>query len=220
MNGKLEIQDVIDLTQKVLGKDATGHDFFHAQRVARLAVKMYIKDFPDYSNEDVKLLLLMGYLHDVIDDKITENSDWQLKLIQQLPSVERLSTEARDELFYTIQHMSYSKNLERHYELSQRGKYVQDADRIDALGAIGIARAFAYGGKKGNLIYDPNIPVSEDKSKQTYRTKETTTINHFYEKLLKLHSLMNTTQGKIIAAERTAYMEQFLKQFFSEWEED
>lgn len=97
---------------------------------------------------------------------------------------------------------------------------MQDADRIDALGAIGIARAFAYGGKKGNLIYDPNIPVSEDKSKQTYRTKETTTINHFYEKLLKLHSLMNTTQGKIIAAERTAYMEQFLKQFFSEWEED
>lgn len=219
MVNNVKLNDVMEFSKDVLGNDSTGHDFFHAQRVAQLAVTMYKKDFPNFTSNDINLILIMGYLHDVVDDKIINDIPKQLDAINQLPSVKNLTQIEYQELLYTIQHLSYSKNIDHHYELSIRGQYIQDADRIDALGAIGIARAFAYGGKKGNLLHDPNIKFSKSNSKQEYRTKHTTTINHFYEKLLTLEFLMNTPQGKEIARIRTNYMKDFLDEFFYEWGE-
>lgn len=219
MVNDINLNDVITLSKDVLGNDSTGHDFFHAQRVARLAVTMYKKDFPKFTPGDIKLILIMGYLHDVVDDKIISNIPKQLDTIKQLPSIKKLTQIEYQELFYTVEHLSYSKNINHHYELSIRGQYVQDADRIDALGAIGIARAFAYGGKKGDLLHDPDIKLSKSNSKQEYRTKNTTTINHFYDKLLNLEYLMNTPQGREVAKIRTNYMKDFLNEFFYEWDE-
>ena len=101
---------------------------------------------------------------------------------------------------------------------SIEGFIVQDADRLDAIGAIGIARTFAYGGKSGNMIYDPLVEPTEFKSEEEYRTKRTHTINHFYEKLLLLKDLMNTNTGKRLAKQRHQYMKDFLDQFYNEWE--
>jgi uncharacterized protein len=101
---------------------------------------------------------------------------------------------------------------------TREGMVVQDADRLDALGAIGVARAFAYGGSKGRALYDPNVPVEMHASFDQYKRSEGTTINHFYEKLLLLGDRMNTATARRIAAQRHQFMEQFLDQFLSEWE--
>lgn len=212
------LEDVIHYVQSKLGEEPTGHDFFHAQRVAHLAVKLYQADFPEMTLADKQLLELMGYLHDVIDDKLVTDTKAAVAEVKQLPSVAGLSEEECDELFSTIQHMSYSQNLVEHYQLPQKGQYVQDADRLDALGAIGIARAFAYGGKKGQLIYDPTLQPTTNQTKEEYRQKKSTTINHFYEKLFNLEKTMNTAQGKELAAQRTQYMREFVDEFLAEWE--
>lgn len=212
----MNIQDIVEITKKELGNDPTGHDFFHAKRVANLAVHLY-KENHKYTKEDIKILLIMGYLHDIIDDKITDNVKEKINQIKELPSIKSLSEKDKAEVFDTIQNMSYSKNLVSKHHLSLKGQYIQDADRIDALGAVGIARTFAYGGKKGNLIYDPALRPSINTSKEVYRNKKSTTINHFYEKLLNLTGLMNTNEGKAIAKKRTKYMKDFLDEFFKEW---
>ena len=112
--------------------------------------------------------------------------------------------------------MGFSVNFSGQKELSQEGKIVQDADRLDGIGAIGIARVFTYGGKKGHLIYNPNdqICVSEEEYR---KTGSRTSISHFYDKLLKLKDLMNTDTAKMIAQERHQYLESFLQEFFKEW---
>jgi len=114
--------------------------------------------------------------------------------------------------------MSFSKELDGSGFDSLEFRIVQDADRLDAIGAIGIARAFSYGGHKGREFYDPEIPFTEITSKQEYRNSTTPTINHFYEKLLKLKDLMKTSTGRKMAEERHVFMKQFLDQFFKEWE--
>lgn len=214
----MKIHDIVELSKKELGNDPTGHDFFHAKRVANLAVSLYTKN-NSYTEQDIKLLLIMGYLHDIIDDKITNDISTKINEIMELPSIKTLSNAEVEEVFDTIQNMSYSKNLQSNHHLSLKGQYIQDSDRLDALGAIGIARAFAYGGKKGNLIYDPSIQPTPNISKKVYRNKKSTTINHFYEKLLDLSDSMNTSEGKIIAEQRIGYMKSFLNEFFNEWNE-
>lgn len=211
-----EIEDVVCFTKQVLGDEATGHDFFHAQRVARLAAQLY-KQATTPTKKEIQLILMMGYLHDTIDEKIVSQPQKQLYYIEQLPSVQQLMPADKAELLDTIQHLSYSKNLEQAHELSIRGKYVQDADRLDALGAIGIARAFAYGGHKGQLLYDSTIPFTRSRSVEEYRQQKTT-VHHFYDKLFHLSSEINTPEGRQLAVERTRYMKQFMDQFLTEWD--
>lgn len=149
--------------------------------------------------------------------KICEDPSKVISEIEELlPKIGFTELEAQDILF-TIQHMSFSANIEHHYKLPLSGQYVQDADRIESLGAIGIARAFTYGGKHGNKIYDPEIKPEKLVSHDQYRNHVETTINHFYEKLFDLEGLMNTPAAKKEAHRRTEYMREFVQEFMDEW---
>lgn len=210
---------IINFTQEQLKNETTGHDFYHGQRVARLAKKMYQKDNPDFQdNHLIDLILAAGYLHDTIDEKICANPEVVINKIIHMLNNADLSSNDIDEILFIIEHMSFSKNIEQHYQLSTAGQYVQDADRIESLGAIGIARTFAYGGKHSNKIYDPKIEPKKLINHDQYRNHEETSINHFYEKLFNLKTYMNTPSGKREAKERTQYMQEFVKKFMSEWD--
>ena len=183
---------------------------------------MYLADH-ESAHEDsreVAIIKTAAYLHDTIDEKICADSEKVVKEIDELlPQVGFNDLEVWD-ILYTIQHMSFSANIEHHYHLPLSGQYVQDADRLESLGAIGIARAFTYGGKHGNKIHDPEIKPEKLVSHDQYRNHEETTINHFYEKLFSLADLMNTPAAKKEAERRTAYMRNFVREFMQEWNVD
>ena len=215
----IDLRKIKFFTQDQLKNERTGHDFYHGQRVANMAERMYLHDNPQAHKNSriVAIIRAGGYLHDTIDEKVCSNPE---KVIEEIKIVLAQSgfedLEVKDILF-TIQHMSFSANIEHHYQLPLSGQYVQDADRLESLGAIGIARAFTYGGKHGNLIYDPMIKPVALTDHDQYRNHEETTINHFYEKLFNLEGLMNTEAGKEEAKRRTNYMHEFVKEFMNEW---
>ena len=215
----MDLTRIVDFVQKQLEGEKTGHDFYHGQRVAHLASKMYLKDHPN-AHENSRVVAIIktgGYLHDTIDEKVcADPAAVVAKIKKLLPEVGFEELEVKDILF-TIQHMSFSQNIEHHYELPLTGQYVQDADRIESLGAIGIARAFTYGGKHGNEIYDPKIKAQKLVNHDQYRKHTETTINHFHEKLFTLEKLMNTESGKVEAHRRTDYMRYFVDEFMDEW---
>ena len=215
----LDLTKVTEFVKEQLQDEKTGHDFYHGQRVAHLASKMYLQDNPA-AHKDSRMVAIIeaaGYLHDTIDEKICADPDQVLASIKKLlPQAGFTALEVKDILF-TIQHMSFSANIEHHYQLPVSGEYVQDADRIESLGAIGIARAFTYGGAHGNVIYDPRIKPQKLVSHDQYRKHTETTINHFYEKLFHLVDLMNTAGGKKEAQKRTEFMRDYLQEFMSEW---
>lgn len=215
----MDINAVIEFTKNQLKDEKTGHDFYHGERVAHLASKMYLADH-ESAHEDsreVAIIKTAAYLHDTIDEKVCADSEKVVKEIDELlPQVGFNDLEVWD-ILYTIQHMSFSANIEHHDHLPLSGQYVQDADRLESLGAIGIARAFTYGGKHGNKIHDPEIKPEKLVSHDQYRNHEETTINHFYEKLFSLADLMNTPAAKKEAQRRTEYMRTFVKEFMDEW---
>lgn len=215
----MDLAKVIAFVQEQLKDEKTGHDFYHGQRVADLASRMYLADHAS-AHADSRVVAIIrsgGYLHDTIDEKICKQPEQVIAQIKKLlPNVGFTDLEVQDILF-TIQHMSFSANIEHHYHLPLTGQYVQDADRIESLGAIGIARAFTYGGKHENKIYDPKIKPQKLVSHDQYRKHTETTINHFYEKLFQLEDLMNTQSGKKEAHRRTEYMRNFVKEFMLEW---
>lgn len=210
-----KIDNIIKFAKEKMDDDATGHDFLHASRVAILAKKMYLADQGNNKNS-LFIIETSGYLHDTIDEKLSLNISRTLQEIDSLLDKQKVSQKNKNIIFYIIQHISYSKNIDVHYPLSIEGKYVQDADRLDALGAIGIARAFAYGGHVNQKIYDPKIKITTLTSHRQYRQHETTTYNHFFEKLLNLEESMNTLAGKREAVRRTNYIKSFLKEFEKE----
>lgn len=216
----MDLSLITAFVEKQLQDEKTGHDFYHGQRVAHIATKLYLQDNPEAQTGSRMAAIIQagGYLHDTIDEKICANPDLVLTQIKKLlPQAGFFALEVKDILF-TIQHMSFAQNIGHHYHLPLSGQYVQDADRIESLGAIGIARAFTYGGKHENKIYDPKIKPVRLVSHDQYRQHEETTINHFYEKLFHLASLMNTEAGKAEAARRTAYMKDFVAHFLQEWD--
>jgi uncharacterized protein len=220
MEKALRLQRIQDFARQRMAFDPTGHDYWHADRVAKLAKNLYTADHGSENTEALMIIEAAAYLHDTIDDKVVSDIIFSQMEVERLLDELAFPPASRENILFTIQHMSYSKNLTTQYELSIEGQYVQDADRIDALGAIGIARTFAYGGHANNEIYNPTIPVIDAKHKEEYRNHPSTSINHFFEKLLKLEHLMNTEAGKSIANERTNFMRQFLDQFMNEWHEN
>lgn len=196
-----------------LGSDRSGHDFYHVERVAKIAGKLAEEE----GIQDTLLIEAASYLHDVIDDKIFADVENEKEVLKKFLKGLSFSDDSINEIFDIIENISFSKELELgKAELTLAGQIVQDADRIDALGAIGILRTAYYGGHTQSPLYDPNLLPQEFKTKEEYRQKSTV-INHFYEKLFKLPATMNTEAGKAEAQRRMVFMEEFLKRFYEEW---
>ncbi|MBO0958245.1 HD domain-containing protein [Neobacillus sp. MM2021_6] len=196
-----------------LGEDATGHDWYHVDRVRRNALHICKKEMTG----DPFIIEIAALLHDIPDEKLNESvAAGRAKLSSYFQTI-ALPEKDRNHITEIIESISY-KGGRRTALLSVEAKIVQDADRLDAIGAIGIARAFAYGGKKGQPIYDPFIAVREEMTVEEYRKGKSTSIHHFYEKLLKLKDLMNTKTAKKLAVSRQQMMAEFLEQFYQEWD--
>lgn len=215
----MDLELIRDYAKKKMKYDATGHDFWHAERVAKLALAMYENEANFLNEKRMYIIEAASYLHDTIDDKLVVDTNESIKEVTKLLKKAGAAKELNERILYIMEHISFSKNIAKQYELPIEGQYVQDADRIDALGAIGIARAFAYGGHANDEIFNPAITTVDLESKEQYRKRKSTTINHFYEKLLKLETTMNTIIGRKIARERTERMKIFLSDFMREWSE-
>lgn len=196
--------------------ETTGHDWFHADRVRRNALYIAKKDFPNQTL-DLFLLQAIALMHDLGDWKVNNTKKSEEQILTQACKELGIPINYAIKIVENITHMSYSANIENKFELSLEGKIVQDADRLDALGAIGIARAFAFGGQRNRQIYNPNIKPQILKSANDYKNTQNPSVNHFYEKLFYLKDLMNTTTGKSLAAKREKFMKKYLEEFYKEW---
>ncbi|MFC1741026.1 HD domain-containing protein [Nanoarchaeota archaeon] len=194
--------------------ESTGHDWWHTYRVWRTS--QHIGQLEQ--KVDMFIVEMAALLHDVDDFKITgEHSDEKKNAMAWMTECS-VDAEYQNSIVGIIQNMSYTDNIHGRKELSLEGQVVQDADRLDALGAIGIARCFAYGGKKGKPLHDPDTKPDEEMTSEKYISSVGTSVNHFYEKLLLLKELMNTDAGRKVAEGRHKFMEQYLEQFYKEWE--
>ncbi|MBO9129495.1 HD domain-containing protein [Bacillus sp. 165] len=211
MKKEEKIIETISFVKDVLGKDASGHDWYHIERVHKLACAISEKE-----GGDRFVIEMAALLHDVADEKLNESEEAGLQKVRDWLKELEVEEQEKEHILHIIMNMSFKGGHGGQVETIE-GKIVQDADRLDALGAIGIARTFAYGGAKGRLMYDPNVPIRENMTKEEYRNANNPSLHHFYEKLLKLKDLMNTNAAKGIAAERHEYMEKFIEQFMKEW---
>lgn len=195
-----------------LSNDTSGHDWFHIERVAKLAKVIAIKE-----DADLFICEMAALLHDMIDDKLVSDTSQALQDVKNWLSLCQLEKNQEDAIISIITSISY-KGGHGNPITSLEAKVVQDADRLDAIGAIGIARCMAYSGYKGRLIHDPTKHARENLTFEEYRNGQDTAIMHFYEKLLKLKDLMNTDYAKLLANRRHQFMESYLEEFYLEWE--
>lgn len=207
------IQKTQDFVRTELENAEGGHDWFHTKRVFNNAI--YIA-----KNETVNALVvaLGALLHDIADSKFN-NGDETLgpqKAREFLFGI-NVDSSIIEHVVKIIENVSFKGGKEPRTFSSIELDVVQDADQLDALGAIGIARTFNYGGYKNHKLYDPDIPPKLEMTKEEYKASTAPTINHFYEKLLLLKDRMNTKTGKRMALKRHQYMQDFLKQFYTEW---
>jgi uncharacterized protein len=193
--------------------DSSGHDWWHIYRVWQTALRLGIEE-----GADLHVVQLAALLHDIADWKFHGGDDtagpraareWLVGLDEDPATI--------DHVCEIIAQVSFKGAGVPTPMRTLAGRVVQDADRLDALGAIGIARAFAYGGHSGRALYDPETPPEQHDSFAAYKKNKGPTLNHFYEKLLLLKDRMNTASGTRIAAERHAFMEEYLRRFMAEW---
>ncbi|MDX9705613.1 MAG: HD domain-containing protein [Weeksellaceae bacterium] len=184
--------------KEIFSGEGTGHDFFHIERVVKMAKRIAKEE-----NADLFLVELAAWLHDLGDYKLNDGMDKSEEMIEEFLSEIGVSFEIRSKIVEIVSQVSFSKGK---IATSLEAKIVQDADRLDAIGAIGLSRVFAYGGKMKREIWNPENP------------KETS-IQHFYDKLLKIKEKINTQSARTIAEERHLFLENFLTRFYDEWEE-
>ncbi|MGO4709863.1 HD domain-containing protein [Chryseobacterium sp. 2TAF14] len=207
------IENTIQFVKEKLEGAEAGHDWFHIERVWKLSRK--IAQTEDCNLQVVELSAL---LHDIADPKFHNGDETlALKISREFLENQNVEDEIIQQVLFVIQNISFKNRNEVPQNLPIELKVVQDADRIDAIGAIGVARTFNFGGFKNNLMYHPDIQPKLNMSKEEYKKSDGTTINHFYEKLLLLKDLMNTNEGKKIAEERHRFMLTFLDHFMKEW---
>lgn len=202
--------------KKILHRESSGHDWWHIVRVRRMALRIAREE-----KVDTFVVEMAALLHDIADRKIvgTGNEKQVLATIEHWLTKQHVPNSAIEEIMYAITHQSFlSSGLRPRRLKSKPAQVVQDADRLDALGAIGIARCFVYNGKRGSIIHDPAIKPRQKLSVREYLKDNDTAINHFYEKLLKLKGLMNTRTGKRLATHRHRFMETYLAEFYREWD--
>lgn len=206
------IENAIKYVHEIFARDFSGHDFYHTMRVYKTAVQIAVRE-----NADILTVQLAALLHDVDDIKLSPTTYSVKKNAVDFMKQNKLSDEIINSVCKIIEEVSFA-GTDSVVPSSIEGKCVQDADRLDAIGAVGIARAFAYGGNKGRKMYDPDIKPMTNMNKEQYRQNDnSTTINHFYEKLLLLKDMMNTETAKEIAERRHAFMQTYLDEFLAEW---
>ena len=214
MNKNQIIKNTIEFVKEILQNAEGGHDWWHIYRVWNNAKKINKSE-----KADSFIVELGALLHDIADSKFN-NGDEEIGPQKARQFLESQLLEEKDinHLVKIIRNISFKGgNFIQNFR-SVESDIIQDADRLDAIGAVGIARAFNYGGFKNRELYNPNIPPKLDMSKEEYKNSTAPTINHFYEKLLLLKDKMNTTTGRVLAEQRHIFMEQYLEQFYSEWE--
>ncbi|TKH38906.1 phosphohydrolase [Paenibacillus polymyxa] len=216
MNRRTEQQEAIrvDIIQKAepyvqqqLEHDHSGHDWWHIDRVRKLSIEIAAKE-----GADPFVCELAALLHDVADEKLNDSKQAGLDKVEQWLHLHVNDPDVITHVMTIIATMSYNGGQNPPMETLE-GQVVQDADRLDALGAIGIARTFMYAGSKGSIMHEPG----QDYSQYEYRAAGKSAIYHFYEKLLKLKDLMNTTYARELAEVRHQWMEMYLEQFYKEW---
>lgn len=210
MDQKARVDATSQHVEEVFSSDKTGHDWWHILRVRNMAVKI-----GHLEGADIYITEMAALLHDLDDWKLSDglglsNAEKWLDDIQE-------PIDSRKKILETIDTVSFKGAKVDTTPSSLEGKVVQDADRLDALGAIGIARAFAFGGNRQRSIYNPGVSPTAHESFEAYQKDEGHTINHFYEKLLLLKDRMQTATGKKFAIQRHAFMQVYLDQFFEEW---
>ena len=189
----------------------SGHDYFHTLRVFKMATRI-----AECEGADVETVQLAALLHDVDDRKISPETYEDQTNARSFLIANGMDDNTVDLICRIIREISFGANNSTPSTLE--GECVQDADRLDAIGAIGIARAFAYGGNHNRHMYHPDIKPKINMTKEEYVKSESTTINHFYEKLFKLKALMNTKTAIKIAEAREVYMKEFVAEFMDEWD--
>lgn len=210
------IKETITFVKQSLEGAEAGHDWYHIQRVWKIARQIAEKE-----KADLFVVELAALLHDIADSKFHEGDEriGPMRARQFLESLS-IKEESIEHIEKIIANISYSKSLDGTNFSSPELKVVQDADRLDAIGAIGIARTFNYGGFKNHRLYDPAVPPNLNMSKEEYKKSNAPTLNHFYEKLFLLKDLMNTKSGREIAEERHQFMKEFVERFLREWNLD
>ena len=206
------ISDAIEFIKNLFKNEYSGHDCFHTLRVYKTASKIAQEE-----NADLQTVQLAALLHDADDVKLSpQTSEHKDRAVAFLK--EHGVADERIQAICTIINEVSFKGTDSVVPLSIEGKCVQDADRLDAIGAIGIARAFAYGGSHRRAMHDPEVEPKKNMNEEEYRNSRSTTINHFYEKLFLLKNMMNTAAARRLATQRDEFMKTYLSQFFSEWE--
>ena len=200
-----------EYVRELFAKEFSGHDYWHTMRVLKMAERLAAEE-----QADIFVVQLAALLHDVDDIKLSPNTHEKKENAVRFMHQVSLDAKMINRVCIIIDEISFAGQSILPGTIE--GKCVQDADRLDALGAIGIARAFAFGGNHHRVMHDPGISPNFNMSKEEYRKSNSTTINHFYEKLFQLKELMNTNSGKRLAAEREAFMKDFLKEFMCEWQ--
>lgn len=209
------IEATIAFVKSELTNAEGGHDWFHIERVYKNTLLI-----AKHENVDITVVSLAALLHDIADSKFN-NGDETIgpKVASAFLLKQNVDSEIIEHVTQIIEHMSFKNSFDLDTSFSSKEMHVvQDADRLDAIGAIGIARCFNYGGFKNRPLYSPEIKPNLNMSKAEYKAAKAPTLNHFYEKLLLLKDQMHTKTGKRIALDRHKYMEGFLKQFYAEWE--
>ncbi len=219
MDKKQLIENTITFVKETLKDAEGGHDWFHIERVYTNSLAI-----AEHEQVDMIIVALGALLHDIADAKFYDGDESigpkKARIFLESQSV---STEIIQQIEYIINNISFKNSfkkngdqLDKEIHITKELQVIQDADRLDAIGAIGVARAFNYGGYKNRALYDPNIEPELHQTKETYKKSKAPTINHFYEKLLLLKDMMNTETGKKLALERHQFMLTFLEQFDKE----
>ncbi|AXT57555.1 HD domain-containing protein [Aquimarina sp. MMG015] len=208
------IYETVDFVKNTLKDAEGGHDWFHIERVFKTS-----KTIAESEEVDVFIVSLGALLHDIADSKF-HNGDETIgpKVARNFLESLQLEKDIVNHVVLIIENISFKGGNTEQKFTSPELNVIQDADRLDAIGAIGIARCFNYGGFKNRTLYDPEIAPNLNMTKEEYKNSTAPTINHFYEKLLLLKDRMNTDTGREMAEKRHHFMESFLEEFFKEWE--
>ena len=206
------IRNALDYIKNFFQNDFSGHDYYHSLRVYRMAVAIATEE-----KADADIVALAALLHDVDDRKLSpQTAKDKVNAVNFMRSQNAPETVV-SQVLTILDEVSF-KGTDSVTPSTLEGKCVQDADRLDALGAIGIARTFAYGGSHQRPLYDPEVPPKLNMNQEAYQKSNSSSLNHFYEKLFLLENMMNTPTGRRIARKRTQYMNDFVEEFLSEWD--